>query len=1236
MGTIKKCLEKGSRTSGDTKLQLDQKDVLLLGLHQKGQCSSHVGVTRILLRASPEGIDHTTSASIQLPEILGEINNYSLAFQEGVHECIAFAYNDYDSANTTFTIFSQYPVTTTATLTSDSPKYVEETLTFNITGFVQSPTNASCIANLEDNTEVAKFDLDGSLSQSFQHNFTSGGNFTLSLNCSNDISWQEFNSSSTTETTTELTSTTEATTSTTEATTSTTEATTSTTEATTSTTEATTSTTEATTSTTEATTSTTEATTSTTEATTSTTEATTSTTDASTSTTDATTSTTDATTDATTSTTDATTSTTDAITSTTDVTTSTTTELTTTEDPTSTEKPTTISATISTTASTSPTTIITSTTELTTTTEPTATTTLKPTTTTTSEPTTTTTIASTTIEITTSTTTPQPTTTLLPVTLDVVVKGYTSLTGEYIDGAGPEATTFDSTQMIFLNISSSDSVDKFKVLSSDGSLLTESTSPEIYISLSEIGLQELSIVPVSNTYGDMEATQKILIENYKPNGNLTIQSIHNGDIGEIIKFNIILEDPGTSTCIEIDFGDGSLEFYGENCRTSELVQPLPEPIASETEVLIYHEYIEKEVFTLRAKAYNYISIVNTSNDIIIGKIDCKKFDIWIENNRSSIETANCYKTTKIIKIDTESLVECSANYPILRKWTIENYEDGTFVELNNTHYPRLIIPSRTLLPGFYIVKYAVSIEGAFPLTQMSKNTYICIKAGEIQPHMTGSNESVIYRGLGQAIQLAPAIYTVDTEIEDPEFDIDFYCRCVTEAYPFTESLCEHEKVLFPFGYPQYDPMENKGGCFGNGPGAVDFGDEKEISLNTSYLNPQCRHFELSAVVLIPKVQPRIKEHSTEQSVLRVGRLHVVEFYFLTKIMSKSSAIGSAEISAITLNTGMFESENVEMNICKTDGNNNDIGCSTVHMTVNKGPQNGTCDINLGNNTIGAMIVMSCDEFWYDIDGICSFVFYSKYPFLTNIKLKIFTLTYNYYFTDEVTNKTENTTHHYNFELKNSEVRVTETIFFTGIFVSIFVDVIDCKGAVTTVTLATNIETPPTSSLMGNSAYLEQRADQLLAEGDADLFPIVSLLHATAKEMESEQLAESLGEDKSDLVYETTLKNEETWKKLNEMADQGVIQSVETSTVMKIALKLVGGSRVTQQNMEMINSLMLESADRLENEVGYYKAEDVKSSLDTITEYFGVMKSGSIVTENLEPDFNGYHSQIFGESFISYL
>ncbi|KAG1699342.1 hypothetical protein GQR58_005587 [Nymphon striatum] len=60
---------KRSRTSGDTKLQLDQKDVLLLGLHQKGQCSSHVGVTRILLRASPEGIDHTTSASIQLPEI---------------------------------------------------------------------------------------------------------------------------------------------------------------------------------------------------------------------------------------------------------------------------------------------------------------------------------------------------------------------------------------------------------------------------------------------------------------------------------------------------------------------------------------------------------------------------------------------------------------------------------------------------------------------------------------------------------------------------------------------------------------------------------------------------------------------------------------------------------------------------------------------------------------------------------------------------------------------------------------------------------------------------------------------------------------------------------------------------------------------------------------------------------------------------------------------------------------
>ncbi|KAG1714759.1 hypothetical protein GQR58_000827 [Nymphon striatum] len=64
---------KRSRTSGDTKLQLDQKDVLLLGLHQKGQCSSHVGVTRILLRASPEGIDHTTSASIQLPEILSSI-----------------------------------------------------------------------------------------------------------------------------------------------------------------------------------------------------------------------------------------------------------------------------------------------------------------------------------------------------------------------------------------------------------------------------------------------------------------------------------------------------------------------------------------------------------------------------------------------------------------------------------------------------------------------------------------------------------------------------------------------------------------------------------------------------------------------------------------------------------------------------------------------------------------------------------------------------------------------------------------------------------------------------------------------------------------------------------------------------------------------------------------------------------------------------------------------------------
>lgn len=65
--------------------------------------------------------------------------------------------------------------------------------------------------------------------------------------------------------------------------------------------------------------------------------------------------------------------------------------------------------------------------------------------------------------------------------------------------------------------------------------------------------------------------------------------------------------------------------------------------------------------------------------------------------------------------------------------------------------------------------------------------------------------------------------------------------------------------------------------------------------------------------------------------------------------------------------------------CKVTSLGDSKGCSAVHIALNQGPQNGSCEMSTSGPEVGDIVIMQCDEFWADDDGVCSFVFYGE-PF----------------------------------------------------------------------------------------------------------------------------------------------------------------------------------------------------------------------------------------------------------------
>ena len=201
--------------------------------------------------------------------------------------------------------------------------------------------------------------------------------------------------------------------------------------------------------------------------------------------------------------------------------------------------------------------------------------------------------------------------------------------GVLIDGFGRLKNYFRVNDNVFFNVTSQAKDIRYEWDFADGSPLYVTSDPHTSHVYKRSATYEVR-VKVDNILANMTATKSIAVE--KPVGKVSINSSYPTYRGDPTDFFILFDEPGTDSCLRLDFQDSSMKLIGEQrCRPLVLFinSTFHELTSNQTRITVNHTYANMGAYPVKLTAYNTVSKEVASTLVNITSNPCDKPEVKI-------------------------------------------------------------------------------------------------------------------------------------------------------------------------------------------------------------------------------------------------------------------------------------------------------------------------------------------------------------------------------------------------------------------------------------------------------------------------------------------------------------------------------------------------------------------------------------------------------------------------------
>lgn len=306
------------------------------------------------------------------------------------------------------------------------------------------------------------------------------------------------------------------------------------------------------------------------------------------------------------------------------------------------------------------------------------------------------------------------------------------------------------------------------------------------------------------------------------------------------RFVVSFNDQGTNTCLLVHYGkpNGTYIAYGDLLTCNEVFTDHHfEYLGNLTTPLELFEIYENPgdyIVTFKAKnqlpGSQYVEV-----PVTVIEIDCLPPIIEIKNRVDDYLNGTEFWRSKAVQLYVKTTVDCNASSVVTtRVWhgfLIDPYtgEVAEYVDLSPLDSYRktfLYIPPFFLKKGYYKFRFSINMTSLKPHPLLpyheSDETHVIIVPSPIVGQMSDGAQSRIIRGWGQRVYLGPGNFSIDPDdAENKNFKITWFCRRLPNEKISRTIADEDQPISEPiYNRENYDESNDKGGCFGMGPGRI--------------------------------------------------------------------------------------------------------------------------------------------------------------------------------------------------------------------------------------------------------------------------------------------------------------------------------------------------------------------------------------------------------------------------------
>lgn len=244
-------------------------------------------------------------------------------------------------------------------------------------------------------------------------------------------------------------------------------------------------------------------------------------------------------------------------------------------------------------------------------------------------------------------------------------------------------------------------------------------------------------------------------------------------------FDITFEEAGTSTCVNIDYGDSSAEMYGDSatCSGSQYSGSSSyKATFTGNNFQVNHAYSSMNTYEVRITAFNEYSTSNTSLSHVVSTVDCSQPTINIK-----YKTVVFWEPTKVerkspVHVIGSTTINCGSILENIKQWTVESVDPDYCTEsssidistISSRFNAELDLPAFFLNVGLYKVSYVLEMKAdAFTNNETFKSaayTYIRVIPSTLVGNIFPGGMTKIQRGINRMLKIDPESNTYDPDV----------------------------------------------------------------------------------------------------------------------------------------------------------------------------------------------------------------------------------------------------------------------------------------------------------------------------------------------------------------------------------------------------------------------------------------------------------------------------------------